>query len=125
VWGVFEWFAWTQVGVAAGAGLVAVVFAMMKRTPNDYTLGGLLLVLALLVTQVVMGIVQPTLGNSPSGSLLEWWMYVVTALLMLPAGIIWALVERSVMSNVVLGLLAGSVAVMLTRMHTIWFINSA
>jgi hypothetical protein len=42
---------------------------------------------------------------------------------MVPAAMVWALVERSVMSNVVLGLLAGTVAVMLTRMHTIWFIN--
>jgi hypothetical protein len=52
-------------------------------------------------------------------------MYAITALVMIPAAMVWALVERSIMSNVVLGLLAASIAVMLTRMHTIWFINSA
>ena len=65
------------------------------------------------------------LGNSPTGSLLEFWMYLITAFLMVIAGFVWALVERSIMSNVMLGLLAGSLAVMLVRMDVIWFVNSA
>jgi hypothetical protein len=72
-----------------------------------------------------MAIVQPALGNSPTGSLLEFWMYLITAFLMVIAGFVWALVERSIMSNVMLGLLAGSLAVMLVRMDVIWFVNSA
>jgi hypothetical protein len=52
-------------------------------------------------------------------------MYLITAFLMVLAGSVWALVERSIMSNVMLGLLAGSIAVMLVRMDVIWFVNSA
>jgi len=43
--------------------------------------------------------------------------------LMVVAGAVWALVERSMMSNVMLGLLAGSIAVMLVRMDVIWTVN--
>ena len=122
---MIEWFYWVQLSVAILAGVLAVGFALAKRTPNDYTLGSIALLGVLLLVQIVVAIVQPALGNSPSGSLLEFWMYLVTAVLMVIAGFVWALVERSIMSNVMLGLLAGSLAVMLVRMDVIWFVNSA
>lgn len=122
---MIEWFYWLQLGVALMAGFLAVGFAIAKRTPNDYTLGSIVLLGALLLIQIVVAIFQPALGNSPTGSLLEFWMYLITALLMVLAGSVWALVERSIMSTVMLGLLAGSIAVMLVRMNVIWFVNSA
>ncbi|MCF8548685.1 MAG: hypothetical protein K9G03_01750 [Pontimonas sp.] len=122
---MIEWFYWLQLGVALLAGFLAVGFAIAKRTPNDYTLGSIVLLGALLLIQIVVAIFQPALGNSPTGSLLEFWMYLITALLMVLAGSVWALVERSIMSTVMLGLLAGSIAVMLVRMNVIWFVNSA
>lgn len=122
---MIEWFYWLQLGVAILAGVLAVGFALAKRTPNDYTLGSIVLLGILLFIQIIVALFQPALGNSPSGSLLEFWMYLITAFLMVVAGTVWALVERSLMSNVMLGLLAGSLAVMLVRMDAIWFANSA
>ncbi|MEL0273278.1 MAG: hypothetical protein VW960_01840 [Pontimonas sp.] len=120
---MIEWFYWLQLGVAIVAGFLAVGFAIAKRTPNDYTLGSIVLLGVLLLVQMIVAVVQPALGNSPTGSLLEFWMYLVTAFLMVIAGAVWALVERSMMSNVMLGLLAGSIAVMLVRMDVIWTVN--
>ena len=120
---MIEWFYWLQLGVAIVAGLLAVGFAIAKRTPNDYTLGSMVLLGVLLLVQMIVAAIQPALGNSPTGSLLEFWMYLVTAFLMVIAGAVWALVERSMMSNVMLGLLAGSIAVMLVRMDVIWTVN--
>lgn len=122
---MIEWFYWLQLGVAIVAGFLAVGFALAKRTPNDYTLGSIVLLGVLLFIQIIVTIFQPGFGNSPTGSLLEFWMYLITAFLMVLAGSVWALVERSIMSNVMLGLLAGSIAVMLVRMDVIWFVNSA
>ena len=120
---MIEWLYWLQLGVAIVAGLLAVGFAVAKRTPNDYTLGSIVLLGVLLLVQMIVAVVQPALGNSPTGSLLEFWMYLVTAFLMVIAGAVWALIERSLMSNVMLGLLAGSIAVMLVRMDVIWTVN--
>jgi len=120
---VIEWLYWLQLGVAILAGFLAVGFAIAKRTPNDYTLGSIVLLGVLLLVQMIIAVFQPALGNSPTGSLLEFWMYLVTAFLMVIAGAVWALVERSMMSNVMLGLLAGSIAVMLVRMDVIWTVN--
>ena len=122
---MIEWFYWLQLGVAIVAGFLAVGFALAKRTLNDYTLGSIVLLGFLLFIQIIVTIFQPGLGNSPTGSLLEFGMYLITAFLMVLAGSVWALVERSIMSNVMLGLLAGSIAVMLVRMDVIWFVNSA
>ena len=120
---MIEWLYWLQLGVAILAGFLAVGFAIAKRTPNDYTLGSIVLLGVLLLVQMIVAVFQPALGNSPTGSLLEFWMYLVTAFLMVVAGAVWALVERSIMSNVMLGLLAGSIAVMLVRMDVIWTVN--
>jgi hypothetical protein len=122
---VIEWFAWTQVGIASAAGLIAFGYALKKSGPNDYTLGLSLLVGVLLVVQVVISIVAPFVGMEPTGDALEYWMYLITAVLMVPAAIIWALVERSVVSNIILGVVGLSIAVMVARMHQIWFVQSA
>lgn len=122
---MIEWFYWVQLAIAIAAALLALGFAMAGRTPNDYTLGSTLLIALVLLIQVVMTVVAPAVGNTPTGSLLEFWMYLITALIMVIAGAIWALVERTVMSNVMLSLLAASIAVMVVRMNVIWFVNSA
>jgi hypothetical protein len=122
---VIEWFAWSQVALAGLVGIVAFVFAFAKQPPNDYTLGGTLLVGIALFAQVVVSIVAPFLGNSPTGDGLEYWMYLITALLMVPAALIWSLIERVTISNVVLGVVGFSIAVMVVRMHAIWFADGA
>ena len=120
---MIEWFAWLQVVLAGLVGITSFVFASLKRPPNDYTLGGTLVVGVLLLAQIVISIVAPFVGNSPTGDGLEYWMYLITAFLMIPAAMIWSLIDRVPVSNVVLGVVAGSVAVMVARMHQIWFVN--
>jgi hypothetical protein len=122
---VIEWFAWFQVGFAALIGLVSFGFAAKKATPNDYTLLGTVLIGVLLVAQIVVSIVAPFVGNEPTGDSLEFWMYLITAVMMIPAAVIWAVVERNVISNVILGVVGVSVAVMVARMNEIWFTTSA
>jgi hypothetical protein len=122
---VVEWFAWFQVGFAALIGLVSFGFAARKATPNDYTLLGTVLIGVFLVAQIVISIVAPFVGNEPTGDSLEFWMYLITAVMMIPAAVIWAVVERNVVSNVILGVVGVSVAVMVARMNEIWFDTSA
>ena len=122
---MIEWFAWFQVGFAALIGLVSFGFAAKKATPNDYTLLGTVLIGVLLVAQIVVSIVAPFVGNEPTGDSLEFWMYLITAVMMIPAAVIWAVVERNVVSNVILGVVGVSVAVMVARMNEIWFDTGA
>jgi len=119
------WFTLTQVVVAAAAGVLCIVLGLAGRRPSDLTVGALALIEVLLIAQVVMGIVAPMLGNSPSGNPLEWWVYLIGALLVPPAAVAWALLERSRWSTVVLGVGALAVAVMVWRMEVIWTVQLA
>ncbi|WP_350347085.1 hypothetical protein ABIQ69_10590 [Agromyces sp. G08B096] len=122
---MIEWFTWVQVGVAVAAGLLCVVLGLAGRVPSDLTIGALALVEVLLVAQVVVALAAPAFGNEPTGSALEFGVYLVGALLLPPAAAFWALLERNRWSTVVLGVAALAVAVMVYRMHQIWTVQLA
>ncbi len=114
------WFTYLQVIVAVLVGLAAIVAGLAGRRPGDVTVGGMALILVLLLAQVVMAIVGPIAGNAPLGSGLEYWVYLVSAVLLPPAAVFWALIERSRWSTVIMGVAALAVAVMVWRMQVIW-----
>ncbi|WP_203135773.1 hypothetical protein [Microbacterium sp. JZ31] len=119
------WFTIVQLVVAVVAGLLAVVLGLAGRRPSDLSVGALALVELLLIGQVVIAIVAPFTGNPPTGSVLEFWTYLVSAVLLPAAGVAWALIERSRWSTVIMGVVALSVAVMVWRMQVIWTIQVA
>ena len=119
------WFTIAQVVVAVAAGLLCIVLGLAGRRPSDLTVGSLALVELLLLAQIVIAIVAPFAGNPPTGSLLEFWVYLISAALIPPASVAWALLERSRWSTVIVGIGALAVAVMVWRMQAIWTIQVA
>ena len=119
------WFTYVQVVVCVVVGLVAVVAGLAGRRPGDVTVGGMALILLLLLAQVVVAVIQPLTGNPPVGSALEFWVYLVSAVLLPPAAVFWALIERSRWSTVIMGIAALAVAVMVWRMQVIWMTPAA
>ncbi len=115
---MIEWFVALQVGVAVIAGVLCLVL-------GDVTMGAVALVELLLIVQLVMAIVAPAVGNSPSGSLAEFYIYLISALLLPLAGGFWALIERNRWSTVILGGVCLAIAVMVYRMGQIWFVQGA
>ncbi|HEV7950356.1 MAG TPA: hypothetical protein VGP24_11380 [Glaciihabitans sp.] len=117
---MIEIFTWVQVAVAVSAGLLCLVLGLAGKAPADLTMGALALVEVLLVVQLVVAIAAPAFGNTATGSVLEFYVYLISALLLPPAAALWALVERSRWSTVILGVAALSIAVMVYRMQQIW-----
>ena len=117
---MIEWFSWLQAGAGIIAGLVLLVLGFLGRKPGDLPLVLIGVPWVLLVVQSVMAIVAPGLGNPIAGDPLEYWMYLVTAVIIPPAAVVWALVDRSRWSNVIMGVAALAVAVMVVRMQQIW-----
>lgn len=122
---MIEWFSYTQVAVAVAAGLLCVVLGLLGKVPTDLTMGATALVEVLLVVQLVMALVAPAFGNTPTGDPLEFWVYLVSAVLLPLAGGFWALIDRTRWSTVVLGAVCLAVAVMVYRMNVIWFVQLA
>ena len=118
-------FAIVQVVIAAVAAVLCLALGLAGRKPSDLSLGALALVELLLVVQLVVAIVSPAIGNEPSGSVLEFYVYLVAALLIPALAVFWALLERTRWSTVVLGIAAFAIAVMVFRMYQIWALQIA
>jgi hypothetical protein len=122
---VILWFTIAQVVVAVAAGLLCIAAGLAGRRPSDLTVGALALLELLLIAQIVIAIIAPLVGNPPTGSALEFWVYLISAALLPAAGVGWALLERSRWSTVIMGIAALAVAVMVWRMHVIWTVQLA
>jgi hypothetical protein len=120
---MIDWFTALQIGVAVMGGVLAVVLGLMGRRPSDLTMAFAGVVALLLIVQLAVTIAGPLTGNQPTGSLFEFYIYLISAIF-LPVGAgFWALIDRSRWSTVILGVAQLAVAVMLYRMGQIWFIQ--
>ena len=119
------WLTIAQIAIAAAAGVFCVTAGLAGRRPSDFTVGALAVVEVLLIAQVVVAIVSPLTGNPPTGDPLEFWVYLVSAVLLPIGAVLWALMERSRWSTVILGVAAVAVAIMVWRMNVIWTVQVA
>ena len=122
---MIAWFTVVQIAVACAAGLLCTVLGLAGRRPSDLSVGTQALVLLLLIVQVVIAIIAPLAGNPPTGDLLEFWVYLVSAVLIPPAAVAWALIERGRWSTVIMGVAAFAIAIMIWRMNVIWTVQVA
>ncbi|CAN02213.1 hypothetical protein QKG38_11515 [Clavibacter michiganensis] len=119
------WFTVAQVAVAVVAGVLCLVVGAIGRKPSDLTVLPTALVEVLLVVQLVIAIVAPSVGNPPSGSLIEFYAYLLSGLVIPPLAVFWALVERTRWSTIILGASCLAIAIMVYRMDVIWNVQSA
>lgn len=117
---MIEWYSWVSAGVALVVGLVCLAVGAAGRKPGDVTVGAVAVVELTLLAQVVIAIIAPLVGNPPVGDLVEFWAYLVTAVIIPPAAVLWGLIERTRWSTVILGVASIAVAVMVFRMQQIW-----
>src|SRR5215216_7555579 len=113
------------IAVALLAGVLCVVLGLAGRPPADVSILSLVALEVLLLAQIVIALLAPAVGNIPTGNPAEFWVYLVSAALLPPLAVFWALTDRGRWSTVVLGVGALAVAVMVYRMHQIWTIQLA
>ncbi|MEN9661035.1 MAG: hypothetical protein RLZZ443_964 [Actinomycetota bacterium] len=110
-----------ELWVCLAASLVPLVLAAMKRLPSLVSIGALAVVELMLIVQLVAAIVLVIGGARAKGDTVEFFGYLITALLVPLATGFWALLERTRWSTLILGIGGLTVAVMLVRMYQIWF----
>ena len=120
---MIDWFTTTAIIVSVVAGLLAIVLGGIGRKPDDFSVLSTAAVAVALIVQMVIGIAAPFRGNQPTGDIVEWWIYLVVALVLPLAAIAWAFIDRTRWATVVMGTASLTVAVMLFRMHQIWFVQ--
>jgi hypothetical protein len=117
---MIEWLYIVQLVLATAAGCLAVILGLAKRKPSNLSLGALAIVELGLVIQFVVSIVLVIMGQQAQSDTVEFFAYLVVALMVPIGAAFWALIERSRWATVVLGVGALTVAVMLVRMQQLW-----
>lgn len=115
------WFLIAQEVIAAGVGAFGLLLGMARRKPSLLSLGALGLVELLLLIQLIVSIVLVAGGERAKTDTVEFFSYLVVALIVPIGAGFWALVERTRWSTMVLGVAGFTVAIMLARMEQIWF----
>ncbi|MDO4254966.1 MAG: hypothetical protein Q4C81_07465 [Kocuria sp.] len=120
LWGYDGWF-WVSVLLGGLSCMVCVIQATRGRAPDDLTQGSVLVQEVFLLVYALGSLVMLFAGPEASGSVLEYWGYLLTALI-IPAGtFVWSLVERSRWSTWVLSATGPTIVVMVYRMNFIWY----
>ena len=102
-------------------GAVMLVLGLAKFKPHNWMAASQAVTEFLLLVQLVTTIVLVSQGQKAATDTVEFFIYVITALLIPPAAVFWAVLDRnSRWSTVVLAVSALSIAVMLVRMHQLW-----
>lgn len=113
----FQVEAWSAFAV----GLILLGFGMARRKPSLISLGALALIQLGLVVQLISSIILVAGGARAKTDTVEFFAYLLVAMIVPLGAAFWALIERTRWSTFVLGVGSLTVAIMLVRMHQIWF----
>lgn len=117
---MIDWWSWTQIWFGTAAGLLLVLMGLVGRKPSGFSIALLALSEAGLLAQFALSATLVILGESAKLDTLEFFGYLLVALIVPLGAGFWALLERSKWSTVVMGAGLLTVAVMLVRMIQIW-----
>jgi hypothetical protein len=109
-----------QLWFSVATGLLAIALGLFGRLPSLWSVGALAVVLLGLLIQFGYSTFLVIGGAEAAVDTVEFFAYLVVAI-MVPIGAgFWALVERNRWSTLIIGVAALTVAVMLVRMNQIW-----
>jgi uncharacterized membrane protein len=114
------WF-WFQLWTYLGVGVISIAMTVISKALHSVTLIAQMAVVAGLGLQALLSIFLVILGQRAATSTLEFFGYLIVALMVSVGAIIWGLLDRTNRwSNAVLALSAFTVAVMVIRMQQLW-----
>ena len=117
---MIDWLMILQVIADLSVALTLVLFGLMKRKPSLVSLSLFALVELGLIVQFIASIVLVAGGARAKQDTVEFFAYVVVALLIPIGAGFWAMVERTRWSTLILAAASLTVVVMLFRMQQIW-----
>lgn len=107
---------WLFLAVAA----VSLIMTIFTRSPGAVVIISQAAVFAALAVQLVLSTILVIAGARAATSTIEFFGYLIVAMIVPVAAILWALYDKGRWSNTVLGVSALTVAVMLIRMQQLW-----
>lgn len=115
-----DWLYFLLVGITVAVGAFLLLSGLFGLKPK----GSLILLISLvelgLLVQLAVSSGMALAGQQAQISTIEFFGYLLVALLIPPGAVIWSLAEPSRWATVVMGFASLTVAIMLVRMQQIW-----
>lgn len=115
-----EWLFYLVLFQTTVIGAALVLLGLFGVKPIGYLVLVFATIEASLLVQLAVSVGIVVAGSQAALSTIEFFGYLLVALLVPLAGAAWALMERTRWSTVILGATALTVSVMLLRMWQIW-----
>ncbi|MFW0108235.1 hypothetical protein ACN08Z_03805 [Rothia sp. P7181] len=118
--GLDLWF-WGTALLGGVSSLICCWQFLRGRVPDDWSQGSVLILELWLVIYLIGSVIMQLTTDGPRGDWLEYYGYLITAML-IPAGtFFWSLSERTRWSTLVLALAGAVLIVMVHRMNMLWY----
>ncbi len=117
---MLEIFFQVQAWAAFSVGVILLGFGIAKRKPSLISLGALAIVELGLLVQLISSIIIVAAGARAKTDTVEFFAYLLVALIVPIGAAFWALIERTRWSTFVLAVGSLTVSIMLVRMNQIW-----
>ena len=117
---MIEFFYIVLLAYSAGVGLVLLLAGLVGQKPNPIAIMATVGIEAALLIQVLISTALVISGERAATDTVEFFGYLIVALIVPIAATFWALAEKSKYSMMVLGAAGLTVAVMLFRMQQLW-----
>lgn len=117
---MIEFYYIALVWYSVGVGLVLLASGLIGRAPGPISITATAGVEAGLLIQLLLSTILVIFGQRAATDTVEFFGYLIVALIVPLAAGFWALQEKSKYSMMVLGAAALTVAVMLYRMQQLW-----
>ena len=117
---MIEWGYLTLLYASLAAGALCLGLAALRRRPSLVSVGSIAILSALLLAQLIWSIVLVVSGQRAQADTVEYFGYLVTALLVGLAAGIWAVLDRTRAATLVLAIAGFTLAVMVVRMWQLW-----
>ena len=116
-----DWWFWITVVLGPLSCLASLVQYFRRYEPDDYAQGRMLVLEAFLVVYLVGSIIMQAVGPGPSGDWLEYYGYLVTAMLIPAGAFFYSLSERTRWATLLLAVPGPVLIVMVYRMNMLWY----
>ncbi|WP_237224558.1 hypothetical protein [Rothia nasisuis] len=118
--GLDLWF-WVCALLGAASFFICLIRFFRGAVPDDWSQGSVIVLEAFLVIYLVGSIIMQAVMGGPSGDWLEYYGYLLTAMIIPVGTFIWSLAERTHWSTLVLGLTGPVLIIMVHRMNMLWY----
>lgn len=107
--------------LAVAGGILALLLGLIGRLPSLVSLSPLALSVLGLLIHIFVTAGMLIGGSKSKGDPIEFYGYLLTALIVGVGAGFWSLAERNRVSTIILGVANLTLAIMIFRMHQIWF----